>query len=162
MAPLNYSAKFDPFLSWDCAPALQHGAMPGKEGIKFCHRATLFPSLQSRPNLQATFPPPKKTLILHSFSRLSTDNRPKLQNVRNNTSVNNYDSFCTRHTFLLLHLVCHLQWWTGPPLFSMQRKSRGRYLGATQNRVRPWKRMVHRATSKIRGKHWYRLSDQSR
>ena len=37
MAPLHYAAKFDPFLSLDCAR--MEGA--GKEGIKFCHLATL-------------------------------------------------------------------------------------------------------------------------
>ena len=44
MAPLRYAAKFDPFLSLDCAPtpstlcpqALQPGAIQGKEGFKFC------------------------------------------------------------------------------------------------------------------------------
>ena len=39
MAPLRYAAKFDPFLSLDCA--LHPGAIQGKEGIKFCHLATL-------------------------------------------------------------------------------------------------------------------------
>ena len=34
-------AKFDPFLSLDCAPALHPGAIQGKEGIKFCYLATL-------------------------------------------------------------------------------------------------------------------------
>ena len=34
--------KFDPFLSLDCAPRPLHpGAIQGKEGIKFCHLATL-------------------------------------------------------------------------------------------------------------------------
>ena len=32
MAPLHYAAKFDPF---------HPGAIQGKEGIKFCHLATL-------------------------------------------------------------------------------------------------------------------------
>ena len=42
MAPLRYAAKFDPFLSLDCAShALQPGAIQGKEGIKFCPLATL-------------------------------------------------------------------------------------------------------------------------
>ena len=42
MAPLRCAAKFDPFLSLDCAPpALHPGAIQGKEGIKFCHLATL-------------------------------------------------------------------------------------------------------------------------
>ena len=44
MAPLRYAAKFDPFLSLDCAPipyALHPGAIQRKEGIKFCHLATL-------------------------------------------------------------------------------------------------------------------------
>ena len=41
MAPLRCAAKFDPFLSLDCAPhALHPGAIQGKEGIKFCHLAT--------------------------------------------------------------------------------------------------------------------------
>ena len=39
MAPLRYAAKFDSFLSLDCA--LQPGAIQVKEGIKFCHLATL-------------------------------------------------------------------------------------------------------------------------
>ena len=39
MGPLRYAAKFDPFLSLDCA--LHPGAIQGKEGIKFCHLATL-------------------------------------------------------------------------------------------------------------------------
>ena len=39
MAPLRYAAKFDPFLSLDCAP---HPPPWHKErkGIKFCHLAT--------------------------------------------------------------------------------------------------------------------------
>ena len=42
MAPLRYAAKFDPFLSLDCTPHTLHpGAIQGKEGIKFCHLATL-------------------------------------------------------------------------------------------------------------------------
>ena len=32
MAPLRYTAKFDPFLSLDCAPALHPGTIQGKEG----------------------------------------------------------------------------------------------------------------------------------
>ena len=42
MAPLRYAAKFDPFPPLDCALALTPGAIQGKEGIKFCHLATLF------------------------------------------------------------------------------------------------------------------------
>ena len=38
MAPLHYAAKFDPVLSLDCAPT---PSIQGKEGIKFCHLATL-------------------------------------------------------------------------------------------------------------------------
>ena len=42
MAPLRYAAKFNTFLSLDCAPhALHPGAIQGKEGIKFCHLAKL-------------------------------------------------------------------------------------------------------------------------
>ena len=42
MAPLCYAAKFDPFLSLYCAPFAFHpGAIQGKEGISFCHLATL-------------------------------------------------------------------------------------------------------------------------
>ena len=42
IAPLHYAAKFDPFLSLDCAPhALHPSAIQGKEGIKFCHLATM-------------------------------------------------------------------------------------------------------------------------
>ena len=42
MAPLRYAAKFDPFLSLDCAShALHPGAIQGKEGMKFSHLATL-------------------------------------------------------------------------------------------------------------------------
>ena len=37
MAPLCYAAKFDSFLSLDCAP----GAIQGKAGFKFCQLATL-------------------------------------------------------------------------------------------------------------------------
>ena len=43
-ALLRYPAKFDPFLSLDCAPTaptLHHATIQGKEGIKFCHLATL-------------------------------------------------------------------------------------------------------------------------
>ena len=40
MAPLCYAAKFDPFLSLDCARVDSVGAQ-GKEGIKFCYLATL-------------------------------------------------------------------------------------------------------------------------
>ena len=39
LAPLCYAAKFDPFLSLDCARV--EGGVKGKEGIKFCHLATL-------------------------------------------------------------------------------------------------------------------------
>ena len=42
MAPLRYAAKFDPFFSFWVAPhTLYPGAIQGKEGIKFCHLATL-------------------------------------------------------------------------------------------------------------------------
>ena len=43
MAPLRYTAKFDPFFSLDCAltHALHPGEIQGKEGIKFCYLATL-------------------------------------------------------------------------------------------------------------------------
>ena len=41
MSPLRCAAKFDPFLSLDFAPALHPGPTRGKEGIKFCHLATL-------------------------------------------------------------------------------------------------------------------------
>ena len=41
MAQLRYATKFDAFLSLDCTPALHPGAIQGKEGIKFCHLATL-------------------------------------------------------------------------------------------------------------------------
>ena len=41
MAPLRYAAKFNPFLSLDCAPAPHPGATQGKEGINFCYLATL-------------------------------------------------------------------------------------------------------------------------
>ena len=45
MAPLRFAAKFDPFLSLDCASPLPLSSTPGaiqeKEGIKFCHLATL-------------------------------------------------------------------------------------------------------------------------
>ena len=41
MAPLRYAAKFDPFLSLDCAPTPSTPTIQGKEGIKFCHLATL-------------------------------------------------------------------------------------------------------------------------
>ena len=44
MALLRYAAKFDPFLSLDCAPTPSSphpGAIQGKEGIKFCHLATM-------------------------------------------------------------------------------------------------------------------------
>ena len=40
MAPLYYAAKFDPFLGLR-PQALHPGAIQGKEGIKFCHLATL-------------------------------------------------------------------------------------------------------------------------
>ena len=41
MAPLRYLAKFEPLFSLDCAPVLHPCAIQGKEGIKFCHLATL-------------------------------------------------------------------------------------------------------------------------
>ena len=44
MAPLRYAAKFDLFLCALCAgliAPLHPGAIQGKEGIKFCHLATL-------------------------------------------------------------------------------------------------------------------------
>ena len=40
MAPLRYASKFDPFLSSDRAPTPSTLAQ-SKEGIKFCHLATL-------------------------------------------------------------------------------------------------------------------------
>ena len=40
MAPLCYAAKFDPFLSLDCAPTPSNLAQ-SKERIRFCHLATL-------------------------------------------------------------------------------------------------------------------------
>ena len=43
MAPLGYAAKFDPFLSLKLRPhALHPVTIQGKEGIKFCHLATLY------------------------------------------------------------------------------------------------------------------------
>ena len=45
MAPLRYAAKFDPFPSLDCAPTPSTLAQ-SKEGIKFCHLATLRPGRQ--------------------------------------------------------------------------------------------------------------------
>ena len=41
MAPLCYTAKFDPFLSLDCSPPPPSNKTQSKEGIKFCHLATL-------------------------------------------------------------------------------------------------------------------------
>ena len=42
MAPLRYAAKFDPFRSLKMRHSTLHiGAIQGKEGIKFCHLATL-------------------------------------------------------------------------------------------------------------------------
>ena len=41
MPPLRNAANFDPFLSLDCSPALHPCAIQGKEGIKFCHLATV-------------------------------------------------------------------------------------------------------------------------
>ena len=42
MAPLRYAAKFDPLPFLGVRPhALHPGAIQGKEGIKFCHLATL-------------------------------------------------------------------------------------------------------------------------
>ena len=62
MALLRYAAKFDPFLSLDCAPHTLHpGAIQGKEGIKFCHLATL------RPKRQTAHPPPPPP-PLHSWT----------------------------------------------------------------------------------------------
>ena len=43
MAPLCYAAKFDPFLSLDCARVEGIGAQ-SKKGIKFCNLATLMRS----------------------------------------------------------------------------------------------------------------------
>ena len=53
MATLLYAAKFDPFLPFlGFRPhALYPGAIQGKEGIKFCHLATL----QSRPQSSYQF-----------------------------------------------------------------------------------------------------------
>ena len=59
MAPLCLAAKFDPILSWECAPTPLHpGAIPGKEGIlgiKLCHLATLVSpsSLEASPKTAA-------------------------------------------------------------------------------------------------------------
>ena len=44
MAPLRYAAKFDPLPFLGLRPqAIHPGAIQGKEGIKFCHLATLIP-----------------------------------------------------------------------------------------------------------------------
>ena len=40
MALLRYAAKFDPIISLE-TPTLHPGTIQGKEGIKFCHLATL-------------------------------------------------------------------------------------------------------------------------
>ena len=42
MAQLRYAAKFDPFLSLDCAP-MPSTLAQSKERIKLCHLATLAP-----------------------------------------------------------------------------------------------------------------------
>jgi len=56
MAPLCCAANFDPYLSLDCALALHPGAIQRKEGIKFCHLATLVGrSVASTPDEQVSF-----------------------------------------------------------------------------------------------------------
>ena len=37
----DFAAKFNPFLSVDCARVEGGGAIQGKEGVKFCQLATL-------------------------------------------------------------------------------------------------------------------------
>ena len=54
MAPLRYAAKFDPFLSLDCAPTPSTLAQ-SKEGIKFWHLATLKASLVGNEALSNVF-----------------------------------------------------------------------------------------------------------
>ena len=41
MAPPRYRQNMIPSFPWIAPPALHPGAIPGKEGIKFCHLATL-------------------------------------------------------------------------------------------------------------------------
>ena len=41
MAPLHYATKFDQFSLLGLRSYLHSGAIQGKEGIKFCHLATL-------------------------------------------------------------------------------------------------------------------------
>ena len=49
MAPLHFAAKSDAFLSLDCARVEGVGAR-GKEGIQFCHLATMVAGLKRNPN----------------------------------------------------------------------------------------------------------------
>ena len=73
MAPLRCAAKFDPFLPFlGLRPhALRPGAIQGKEGIKFCHLATLplTPLPLPTPDIICTCPLSRDTRILVAAPR---------------------------------------------------------------------------------------------
>ena len=95
MAPLRCAAKFDAFLSSDCARvegvgaqgikfchlgvegALNPGAIQGKEGIKLCHLATLLSLFRTRiciienTSLADTPSSPSVSLIMCGLDSLS-------------------------------------------------------------------------------------------
>ena len=83
MAPLCYAAKFDPFLSLDCAPtpstlvpqALHPGAIQGKEGIKFSHLATLILHPPFPPQIKEAERPPRG----HLLADVHLQERPRRQ-----------------------------------------------------------------------------------
>ena len=92
---LRSTAKFDPFLSLDCAPALQ-----GKEGIKFCHLSTLTP-------LTITNCVGVQIYNFHTFiDFVSTSSIQILQ-----LSPNNYDFIGSLDIMARVTEAGHLQFW---------------------------------------------------
>ena len=84
---LRYAAKFDPFLSLDCA--LHPGAIQGESGIKYCHLATLTlaPSLADFfLRLLCSPPPAAAPRTKQNCSRLH-DQTPRIAYVRVGSSI---------------------------------------------------------------------------
>ena len=67
MAPLRYTSKFVPILTLDFAhsPAVQHGTIQGKEGITFCHLATLY--RERKLPFDECWARSKKVVLLHNL-----------------------------------------------------------------------------------------------
>ena len=122
VAPLRYPTKFDSFLSLDCAPTPSHpGAIQGKEGIKFCHLATMVTGIQvpsrgpelvrrSRQSAGMTLGPPEDPSKTLSGARRRRRLRPEVL-LRQSSRV------CFPH---LLFLLLLLRYSPPPPPSSSQ------------------------------------------